>query len=113
MRKKRQLGIILAGLCMLRMPSTASSLSAYAFTAAGQSSCATFGPTDVLRNAQAGGSIAVSTPGPGCNVIESLQYLTAAGGALTASSTASGASATAFGSFTYTGSSDSIVDFHS
>jgi hypothetical protein len=113
MRNKMQLGIILAGLFMLRAPSAASSLSAYAFTAAGESSCATFGPTDVLRNAQAGGSIAVATPGPGCNVIESQQYFTAAGGPLTAGSTASGGSATTFGSFAYTGSSDAIVDFHS
>jgi len=66
--------------------------SAYAFSAAGESSCATFGPTEQLRNSLLAGVVSVGTPGPGCNVIESLQYNPAVSGG-TANATAAAATA--------------------
>lgn len=90
----------------------AASIEVYAFTVAGQSSCPTFGPTDQVRNAIQVSSIEASTPGAGCGVTQDLQDFTAAGGNLTASSTASGGGNTSFGSYTYTGSSRSRAGFN-
>ena len=91
----------------------AASVTAYAFAAAGQSSCASFGPTDQTRALVQVSSIEAYTPGPGCNVTESLQSFTAAAGPLAASSSASGGGINTNGTFTYTGSSQSAASFSS
>jgi hypothetical protein len=91
----------------------ASSLEAYAFTAAGESSCSTFGPTPQVSNTIVVGSTFVSTPGGGCNVIQSLMDLNGVPGPLTSTSSASGGGGTAFGAFNYSGSSQSHADYNS
>jgi hypothetical protein len=92
------------------LPAEASSIEAYAFTAAGQSSCATFSNTPQVSSTIGSGSITVSTPGPGCNVTESLMDVSGAG-LMHANSGASGGGNTTFGLFTYSGTSRSQGDF--
>lgn len=65
--------------------------SAYAFSAAGESRCATFGPTAPLRDSLLAGVVSVGTPGPGCSVLESLQYNPAASGGIANASAAAAA----------------------
>ena len=90
----------------------AASIEAYAFSVAGQSSCATFGPTAQVLNTVLVSSIEASTPGPGCSVLENLQDQMAAAGVLSATSTASGGGLTSFGSYSYSGSSQSKATFN-
>ena len=94
------------------LPARAASLEAYSFSAAGESSCGTFGSTTQVNNTIFVSSLEVSTPGPGCGVTLNLQDLTAAAGLLNASTAASGASNTAFGAFSYSGSSQSRAGFN-
>jgi hypothetical protein len=94
------------------LPARASSIQAYAFTAAGQSSCATFAPTAQVSNTIGSGSIEVATPGPGCNVTENLMDVTAAAGLLNANSAAAGGGNTTFGIFSYNGTSRSQGDYN-
>lgn len=98
---------VLVLVCVL--PAEASSIEAYAFTAAGQSSCATFSNTPPVTSTIGSGSITVSTPGPGCNVTESLMDVSGAG-LVHANSGASGGGNTTFGLFTYSGTSRSQGD---
>jgi len=97
-------------LCVL--PTRAASIQTYAFTAAGQSACATFATTAQVATTIGSGSIEVSTPGPGCGVTESLMDLTGAAGLLTASSAAAGGGNTSFGIFSYSGTSRAQGDYN-
>jgi PEP-CTERM motif len=94
------------------LPAWSSSIEAYAFTVAGQSSCATFANTPQVSSTIGSGSIEVATPGPGCNVTENLMDLTGTVGTLHASSAATGGGITTFGNFSYSGNSQSQGDYH-
>ena len=94
------------------LPACASSIEVYAFTAAGQSSCATFAPTAQVSKTIGSGSIEVSTPGSGCNVTQNLTDLTGATGLFNAQSSATGGGNTAFGVFSYDGTSRSQGDYN-
>lgn len=89
----------------------AGTLQAYAFSAGGQSTNPTTGPTDYMRYNYPGGQSGkyyAFTPGPGFNVQESLQYFSAANGPLTAASAVS----TSVGpTASYVGSSQSYSSY--
>jgi hypothetical protein len=103
--------IVAALLCVL--PIAASSIEAYAYTAVGESSCATFSNTPQVTTTIGSGSISVSTPGPGCNVTESLMDHTGASGILNVSSGATGGGNSSFGTFSYSGTSQSQGSYSS
>lgn len=91
-----------------------SSVQAYAFSVAGQSSCGTWGPGDHMRYDYPGGfsgKYVVGTPGPGCNVQESSQYSTSASGPVNASSSASSTSMGPSRNSSYSGSSQATAGY--
>jgi hypothetical protein len=106
-----------AVLCVVALRARGSSLEAYAFTAAGESTggfiCGTFAPTPQVSNNIVVGSFEVSTPGPGCGVTQSIMDPTSLVGPIGATSSAAGGSGSQFGSFTYSGSSQSHADYNS
>lgn len=107
----RHSAAVLACAMGLAAGADAGTLQAYAFSAGGQSTNPTTGPTDYMRNYYPGGQSGkyyAFTPGPGFNVQESLQYFSAATGSLDATSAVS----TSVGSSaSYTGSSQSHAEF--
>jgi hypothetical protein len=106
-----RIGSLFCAALLSVVPAWASSIQTYAYTAAGQSSCATFSTTSQVRATIGSGSVEVSTPGPGCNVTESLMDFTGAVGPFNASSAATGGGGTTFGSFSYSGTSGSQGDY--
>jgi hypothetical protein len=104
-------GSLFCAVLLSVVPAWASSIQTYAYTAAGQSSCATFATTSQVRTTIGSGSVEVSTPSAGCNVTESLMDLSGAVGPLNASSAATGGGGTTFGIFSYSGTSRSHGDY--
>lgn len=87
---KRWLIAALAATSLSAPFANAASLQAYAYSAGGQSTSPTEGPTDHMRYDYPGGQSGkyyVLTPGPGFNVAEDTEYHSAATGPLTASTT--------------------------
>jgi len=93
---------------------SASTLQAYAFSAGGESTAWTAGPTTYMVNDYPGGQSGkyyVLTPGPGYNVQESTQYYSGSSGPLSASSTMSAGGMGPNGTSTYNGGSQSYAAY--
>jgi hypothetical protein len=99
-------------------PAHAGTLQSYAFSQGGESTCGTFGPTAHMANDYMdgpSGKLYQFTPAAGCNVVQSLNYLSVTGPAALASSpliTTSSANASGIaGGGTFVGSSKATAAF--